>query len=85
MPPQIIYDPTTQVPLRCLKVLCEDGKRRSATFTTKRTNHYHLPACVRVGTVWVSGWLTDNGEGDLLFFADPAGKNASHLPAQGDR
>ena len=85
MAPRILYDPTTQAPLRCLKVLCEDGKRRSATFTTKARSVYRMPACVKVGTIWVSGWVTDDGEGDMLFYVDPAGKNAAHLPAKGDR
>lgn len=90
MAPQILFDPQTGTPYAVTQVLCEDGKRRRADISGKVRSFYRMPAQVKFRPpgqrkqLDISGWVTDDGEGDLLFFVNPKGKHAALFPKKGE-
>lgn len=70
-------------PVRCLRALCADGRRRSAHVTGEADACSSLPARVCYRGATVTGFLcaVTGREGDLKFVADQATKDGHLIPS----
>jgi len=67
-------------PIAVKKALCSDGIRRYARITGEPDKFFSIPASVHVQGKRVTGYITEESNGDYEFHAYKPGKNGHLLP-----